>query len=423
MHKNQPSIQPKLERLLDLALACVAMLMLSPVWLTNLLMSVWHHKLPLVMTVQQDVLGREQRIYQWQRGFFPTSAALLNVASGSLSLFGVSLNSGFGSIARVDLHDLKAGLYSIAEIQQRIGLIGLSVEQSMLHHQAQRSIGLYLNYILKGLFCSLLYRTTDLRAPASFTLFGIRIDNFRMAQAVDLICADTPDTPDTGSPDGLSGRPCKVVNFINVNSINLAYSNRAFKNALNRANCTLADGSGVRLGARSMQVQLKDNINGTDLMPMLCAELVARKLSLYLFGSAPGVAQKAADALKASHPGLIIAGVQHGRLTELDNDQVVAAINASQADVCLVALGSPVQEHWIMANRTRLEVRTAIAVGGLFDFLSGNIPRAPLWMRELGLEWVFRLIQEPRVKFTRYVIGNPLFLWRAFVLKKSQADS
>ena len=106
----------------------------------------------------------------------------------------------------------------------------------------------------------------------------------------------------------------------------------------------------------------------------------------------------------------------------MDNDQIVEAINAAQADVLLVALGSPIQEDWVMANRLRLKVGTAIAVGGLFDFLSGNIPRAPLWMRELGLEWVFRLIQEPRVKFTRYVIGNPLFLWRAFVLKKSQAD-
>jgi N-acetylglucosaminyldiphosphoundecaprenol N-acetyl-beta-D-mannosaminyltransferase len=416
MHNTDSTLQPKLERLLDLSLACVTMLLLSPLWLINVLLAVWQHKAPLVKIVQQDVLCRDHGLYRWQVGFLPTSAALLNVANGSLSFVGVSLNGGFGSIYRADLHNLKAGLYSIAEIQHRVGLIGLTVEQSMAHHQAQRSTSLYLKYLLKGLFSSLLYRTAHLRAPSSFKLFGIRIDNLRMAQAVDLICADA--APRVGPVR----RPCNVVNFINVNSINLAYRNRSFRHTLNRANCTLADGSGVRLGARSMQVQLKDNINGTDLMPILCAQMVAQKRSLYLFGSAPGVALKAAVALQANHPGLIIAGVQHGHLTDLDNDQIVEAINAAQADVLLVALGSPIQEDWVMANRLRLKVGTAIAVGGLFDFLSGNIPRAPLWMRELGLEWVFRLIQEPRVKFTRYVIGNPLFLWRAFVLKKSQAD-
>jgi N-acetylglucosaminyldiphosphoundecaprenol N-acetyl-beta-D-mannosaminyltransferase len=416
MHKTTSTLEPKMERLLDIGLACVTILLLLPVWLFNVLLSVWQHKVPLVKIVQQDVLCRDHQLYRWQAGFLPTSAALLNVAGGSLSLVGVSLNDRFGSIHRADLHILKAGLFSIAEIHYRVGLIGLTVEQSMALHQAQRGTGLYLKYLLKGLFCSLLYRTAHLRAPSSFKLFGIRIDNLRMAQAVDLICADA------ATSDGPAHRPCNVVNFINVNSINLAYTNRSFRHTLNRANCTLADGSGVRLGARSMQVQLKDNINGTDLMPILCAQMVAQNRSLYLFGSAPGVAQKAAVALQANHPGLIIAGVQHGHLTDIDNDQVVDAINAAHADVVLVALGSPVQEHWIMANRPRLKVGTAIAVGGLFDFLSGNIPRAPLWMRELGLEWVFRLIQEPKVKFTRYVIGNPLFLWRAFVLKKSQAD-
>jgi N-acetylglucosaminyldiphosphoundecaprenol N-acetyl-beta-D-mannosaminyltransferase len=82
----------------------------------------------------------------------------------------------------------------------------------------------------------------------------------------------------------------------------------------------------------------------------------------------------------------------------------------------LVALGSPLQEQWLLKNKERLQCKRALAVGGVFDFYSGNISRSPLWLRELGLEWVWRLIQEPKNKFIRYVVGNPLFLYRTFFL-------
>lgn len=115
-----------------------------------------------------------------------------------------------------------------------------------------------------------------------------------------------------------------------------------------------------------------------------------------------------------------IAGSHHGYFKAEDNAQIIAQINQSGADICLVAMGSPVQEQWLLDHANQLQCATALAVGGLFDFYSGKIPRAPRWLRELGFEWVWRLIQEPGTKFKRYVIGNPVFLFRTFVMNQAR---
>ena len=114
-----------------------------------------------------------------------------------------------------------------------------------------------------------------------------------------------------------------------------------------------------------------------------------------------------------SYPLLKFAGVRDGCF-DLDAgaEQVVAAINASGADILLVAFGVPRQEKWLERWGEQLAAPVRIGVGGLFDFYSGRIRRAPLWMREIGMEWSFRLLMEPRRLFRRYIIGNPLFLWR-----------
>jgi len=137
-------------------------------------------------------------------------------------------------------------------------------------------------------------------------------------------------------------------------------------------------------------------------------------LSLYLLGAQPGVADRLATLLRRRHPGLRVAGTHHGYLRgEDDEARVVAEINASGANVLLVAMGAPAQDLWIERNAPRLRAGVAMGVGGLFDFYSGRVARAPQWMREAGLEWAYRLVQEPARMWRRYVIGNPLFLWRA----------
>ena len=140
---------------------------------------------------------------------------------------------------------------------------------------------------------------------------------------------------------------------------------------------------------------------------------------MYFLGGKPGVAEAMVKNVQEQFPGLPIAGYHHGYLTDEEEASVIQEISTSGAQILLVAFGAPRQELWIDAHKHELGVGIAMGVGGLFDFMSGRVNRAPLWMREIGLEWVFRLLQEPGRLWRRYVIGNPLFLWRVRRWRKS----
>jgi N-acetylglucosaminyldiphosphoundecaprenol N-acetyl-beta-D-mannosaminyltransferase len=159
---------------------------------------------------------------------------------------------------------------------------------------------------------------------------------------------------------------------------------------------------------------LRANVNGTDLFPHLCEAAARENLPIFLLGARPGIAQAAADAMVQRYPDLKVAGARDGYFGPDEDKTVVEAINASGAQILLAAFGAPRQELWIARWREHLTVAVAMGVGGLFDFYSGRIPRAPVWMREIGLEWVYRLLQEPGRMWRRYVIGNPIFLYRVW---------
>ena len=186
------------------------------------------------------------------------------------------------------------------------------------------------------------------------------------------------------------------------------------------ADFVFADGSGVRFAANYKGVSLRDNVNGTDLLPYLCRNSVQNRQRIFLLGSSPEVVERTANNLTEMFPGLDVSGTQHGFFNKHDCAALIEKINRVNTDILLVALGSPIQEIWLQKNKSMLNVRTAIAVGGLFDFYSGRIPRAPLWMRKHGIEWIWRLMQEPVKKFKRYVIGNPLFLIRCITELKNR---
>ena len=224
-----------------------------------------------------------------------------------------------------------------------------------------------------------------------------------MAEAVDWITQTPADKTQIGF-------------FVNVHSINLSISDPTFFKQLSNANALFADGSGMRLAAKKAGFLLNGNNNGTDMLPHLCESCVESNQSLYFFGAKPRVAEQAASALCKQYPGLNIAGTKHGYNEDNNAEQIIESINNSGCDILLVAMGSPVQEQWLLEHRDKLQCKTALAVGGLFDFYSGNISRSPMWLREVGMEWVWRLIQEPRNKFNRYVVGNPIFLYRTFIL-------
>jgi N-acetylglucosaminyldiphosphoundecaprenol N-acetyl-beta-D-mannosaminyltransferase len=159
-------------------------------------------------------------------------------------------------------------------------------------------------------------------------------------------------------------------------------------------------------------VRVRDNLCGTDLIPALLESAPGR--SFFMLGADGPTIHQAARRAESRFPGWTLAGFHHGYLDEpAVNDWAIEQINASRADVLLVGMGNPRQERWLDAHRDRLDVPVAIGVGGLFDFWAETVSRAPCWLRRLGHEWIWRLLQQPRDKAQRYLIGNPVFLARA----------
>jgi N-acetylglucosaminyldiphosphoundecaprenol N-acetyl-beta-D-mannosaminyltransferase len=240
----------------------------------------------------------------------------------------------------------------------------------------------------------------SLPAPAALNIRGIRLTNLAMEDALNAIDA------------ALSSKTPMQIAFVNADCVNLAARDRAYQEALAQMDWVFVDGAGMRIAGQLLKQPVRDNVNGTDLFPQLCAELAGSGRRIYLLGAKPGVAAKAAAWAAEKFPGLVIAGTQDGYFTEADTERVIASIQAAQPDVLFVAMGAPRQEQWIRQHAAKSGALVTLGVGGLFDYYSGNIPRAPLWLRRIGMEWVFRLQQEPGRLWKRYLLGNWAFLGR-----------
>jgi N-acetylglucosaminyldiphosphoundecaprenol N-acetyl-beta-D-mannosaminyltransferase len=245
------------------------------------------------------------------------------------------------------------------------------------------------------------------------------MDNLTMQEALSWVMAASAPSPEQTLEHKQGQEPTsKQLAFVNADCLNIAWRDPAYKATLRACDRVFADGIGLRLGGRMLGFELRDNLNGTDLYPLLCEAAAKAGRSLYLLGARPGIAAAAGEAMRSRFPGLLIAGSRDGYFTARDEPAVVEEINRSGAAILLVALGAPRQEQWIARNRDRLAPLVAMGVGGLFDFYSGRIRRAPPWMREIGMEWVYRLLQEPRRMWRRYIIGNPVFLYRVWLQKR-----
>ena len=164
--------------------------------------------------------------------------------------------------------------------------------------------------------------------------------------------------------------------------------------AVNGADLVLPDGVGVIYGARILGTPLKTKLPGIDFIQALMADMAKEGKSVYLLGSKPGVAEKAAENLKAKYPGLVISGTHDGYFK--DDAPVVAAVNEAKPDLLLVCLGAPKQELWMQRNRSLLQVGLMAGLGGSLDVFAGNVKRAPKAFQRLGLEWLYRLMKEPK---------------------------
>ncbi len=237
-------------------------------------------------------------------------------------------------------------------------------------------------------------------AATGLNVFGVTLANTSMAEAVAWFAGRA------------RARRRTFAAFANADCLNAAHDQLLYRRVLQRADRVFADGIGVRIGARLLGQKMIGNVNGTDLFPELCAQAARDGLKLFFLGARPGIAHSAAVAMSERYPGLQVAGTLHGFFGPHEEQAVIAHINESGADILLVAMGAPHQEFWLTRHERALVPPVRLGVGGLFDYYSGRIPRAPRWMREAGFEWIWRLRCEPTRLWRRYLVGNPLFLAR-----------
>lgn len=180
------------------------------------------------------------------------------------------------------------------------------------------------------------------------------------------------------------------------------------------ADLVTPDSAGVLWALRRAGIRLKERVSGVEIVERLCAASASTGASLYFLGAAPGVAEEAAKRAQKRFPGCRIVGWRHGYFGPDEEPAIVEEIRTAQPDVLCVALGIPKQEKWIARHRFDLQVPVMIGVGGSLDVLSGKVERAPVWMRRLSLEWLYRLARNPRK------IGKVLCLPRFVALTLAQ---
>lgn len=202
---------------------------------------------------------------------------------------------------------------------------------------------------------------------------------------------------------------------VNLDFVAITRRDHDFRDTLNEADLAVADGMPLVWASRLTDQPLPQRLTGVELVDECCKVAVETDSSVFLLGAAPGIADEAADTLQQRFPGLRIAGVYappFGPLSHEENERILATINAVRPEFLFVALGAPQQDVWIRANRDRLDVPVAMGVGCVLDLLAGVVSRAPTWMQRTGLEWLFRLLQEPDRLWRRYILDDiPVLFW------------
>ena len=204
------------------------------------------------------------------------------------------------------------------------------------------------------------------------------------------------------------------VSYVNAHVLNQSFTDPELRGALQKSDLVYCDGYGVRLAAKAVGLAVPHRMTGADWIWGVAALCQQSGLSLYLLGSEPGSSADAAKQLKRWYPRLDVRGSHHGyfEIGSPHSERVLEHIAEHRPDVVLVGMGTPQQELWVDRYFDRIDAGVVWTVGALFDYLSGRTPRAPHWLADNGLEWIFRLTVEPRRMWRRYLLGNPAFLWR-----------
>lgn len=236
----------------------------------------------------------------------------------------------------------------------------------------------------------------------------VRVDNLSLENALEQV----EELIESSKRDKIP----RQVFFTNVHSIHLARRDAELQRYLSQADLVLPDGSGLAIAGQILNMPIQENLNGTDFTPKVCRMAEVGDWSVYLLGARERVVKNCCENMRARFPNLDIAGYHNGYFSEEEELEIIKEINNKEPDILLVALGSPLQEKWVARNAHLLNVNVCFAVGGLFDFMSDHIDRAPKWMRKAGIEWLHRFLQNPKSKWDRIFIEIPEFLF--WVIKR-----
>lgn len=240
--------------------------------------------------------------------------------------------------------------------------------------------------------------------PAPIDLLGVRVHPLTVPQLHDAM------------GHMIDSQAHALVLNVNAHCLNLAAERPWLRDFLNSAGVVFCDGAGVMLGARLLGQHIPERITYADWFWQLAEWCVAHGHSLYFLGAQPGVAAQAAERLQERFPALQVVGCHDGYFDTTPgspaNQDVIRQINAVRPNILVVGFGMPKQEQWLLENWAEIDANIALTGGAVFDYISGNLARAPRWMTDNGLEWLGRMVIEPGRLWKRYVLGNPAFLWR-----------
>ncbi len=219
------------------------------------------------------------------------------------------------------------------------------------------------------------------------------------------------------------GQDRGTVLYVNAHCLNVAQTDPEYREILNRANLVYPDGIGAVWASRALGGRRLQKSTGRDWIHPLCHLAASQGLKLFLLGGKPGIAEAARKKLCQRWPDLQIVGVCDGYFIGKSQTEVIADIARRAPHILLVGMGTPRQEKWIARHRDHIPVQVCWAVGALFDTLAAAEPTVPAWMDELALEWLWRLLIDPRGKWKRYLAGIPLFVARVLRQRFSSKDA
>lgn len=230
----------------------------------------------------------------------------------------------------------------------------------------------------------------------TFKFSGVEFNVVSLQEVLDLI-----------SEQVHRGTAPKVISTINTDLLLIAQSDATFRNIVENSWIRTCDGTPILWISRFLRRPLPERVAGADLTELICQRGMAKHLVPFFLGAQNGVAEQAKEVVEQRFPGLCVAGTyspSRGEIySDVDSLRIAKIINDSGANILLVAFGSPIQEKWIARYKDNLAVSVIIGVGASLDFLSGRIKRAPKLLQHLGLEWFYRVLQEPRRLTPRYI--------------------